>query len=155
MVQCQQTLIALHNQGVIFVTLYASPVKRVKFISYLNHPSDSGKVDLQAHLVRHAACPVSDCLVSCRPQDVHTTVFRIKITLPFHHFQFSGHQRFSRVSAHVSILISIFLGFVSPCIIIHSNKSTNQMHQSLRFIARRSITAQRVSGILLPIIRSL
>ena len=28
-----------------------------------------------------------------------------------------------------------FLGFVSPCIIIHSNKSTNQMHQSLRFIA--------------------
>jgi hypothetical protein len=28
-----------------------------------------------------------------------------------------------------------FLGFVSPCIIIYSNKSTNQMHQSLRFIA--------------------
>jgi len=29
-------------------------------------------------------------------------------------------------------------GFVISCIIIHSNKSTNQMHQSLRFIARCS-----------------
>jgi hypothetical protein len=37
----------------------------------------------------------------------------------------------------------INLGFVSLCIIIHSNKSTNQMHQSFRFIARRSNTAHR------------
>jgi len=35
-------------------------------------------------------------------------------------------------------------GFVNPCIIIHSNKSTNQMHQSLRFIARLN-TAQHSS----------
>ena len=47
------------------------------------------------------------------------------------------------------------LGIVSPRIIVHSNKSTIQMHQSLRFIALRSDTAQHVSAILMPIIRSL
>jgi hypothetical protein len=45
--------------------------------------------------------------------------------------------------------------FVSPCFIIYSNKSANQIHQSLRFIACRLNTAKHVSGIFIPIISSL
>jgi hypothetical protein len=40
-------------------------------------------------------------------------------------------------------------------VFVYSNKSTNQMHQSLSFIVCRLDTAQRISDILMPIIRSL
>jgi len=74
---------------------------------------------------------------------------------PFASFPFTSPPMRHRVPSHFNWSLPIFSTTKENLKFKYSNKSTNQMHQSLRFTARRLNTTQYVSGILVPIIRSL
>jgi len=79
-------------------------------------------------------------------------LMKIKFSGPFlKYIQVSNFTKFSLVG--VEFFHTDRRTDMTKLIVLQINQ-INQMHQSLRFIARRLNTAQNVSGILMPIIRS-